>query len=190
MERYSEPSQIIPFFRLLLKKAVCGPDYEYSIFFDKQLSKKNRPFPKHRPRCWSCDRRWYPDCCMIVHAARYFPSQLPRGVAGVVSSRGRPCGALRMNAQGGAAGGDARAALTDRALRSPQLARWLLARPAPSTDVPSAPAESTDAVLLRLVRVGWVLEQKPHGCAAVSILLRGGHESSGTLVGRRSAGHQ
>jgi hypothetical protein len=91
---------------------------------------------------------------------------------------------------GGAAGGDARAALTDRALRSPQLARWLLARPAPSTDVPSAPAESTDAVLLRLVRVGWVLEQKPHGCAAVSILLRGGHESSGTLVGRRSAGHQ
>ena len=142
MERYSEPSQIIPFFRLLLKKAVCGPDYEYSIFFDKQLSKKNRPFPKHRPRCWSCDRRWYPDCCMIVHAARYFPSQLPRGVAGVVSSRGRPCGALRMNAQGGAAGGDARAALTDRALRSPQLARWLLARPAPSTDVPTAECSS------------------------------------------------
>ena len=47
-----------------------------------------------------------------------------------------------------------------------------------------------DYALLRLVRVGWVLEQKPHGCAAVSILLRGGHESSGTLVGRRSAGHQ
>ena len=31
--RYSGPSHIIPFFRLLLKKAVCGLDYESLILF-------------------------------------------------------------------------------------------------------------------------------------------------------------